>query len=109
MGIIYKVLGQINPTANTVTTLYTVPSTANTIISTISVCNQTNVSTSFDLAVIPSGDTLGAKNYINYNTPLPASDTITLTLGLTLAGGDVIKANVRTSTISVNAFGSEIV
>lgn len=108
MGIIYKVLGQINPTANTITDLYTAPSGANTIISTISVCNQTNVSSNFDIAVVPSGDTLGAKNYINFNTPLPASDTITLTLGLTLAAGDKVRANVRTSTISVNAYGSEI-
>ena len=109
MGISYKVLGQINPSANTITTLYTVPSSANTIISTISVCNQTNVSSAFDIAVVPSGDTLGPKNYINFNTPLPASDTVTLTLGITLGAGDVVRANVRAATISVNAYGSEIV
>lgn len=108
MGIIYKVLGQINPTANTITDLYTTPLGANTVVSTISVCNQSNISTTFDLVVLPNGDSLTAKNYMNFQTPLPANDTITLTLGITLGSGDKIQANVRTSTISINAFGTEI-
>lgn len=109
MGISYKVLGQINPTANTATTLYTAPSGANTIISTITVCNQSNIATSFKLAIRPAGEAIDPKHYINYDTPLPGNDTINLTLGLTLAATDVITANVGSSTTSINAYGSEIV
>ena len=36
----YKVLGQSNPSATTATTLYTVPAATQTIVSTITVCNQ---------------------------------------------------------------------
>ena len=108
MAITYKVLGQINPAAATLTNVYVVPAVTQTVVSTVSVCNQTNVAASFRLAVQPAGATIATKHYINYDTPLAGSDTITLTLGITLGAGDILSANVSTSTISVNAFGSEI-
>jgi hypothetical protein len=108
MTTTYKVLGQINPTANTLTTLYTVPGSTQTVVSTISVCNQANTATTFSLAVQPSGASILPKHYINYQTLLPGNDTITLTLGITLGSTDVIAANVGSSTVSVHAYGSEL-
>ena len=108
MATTYKVLGQINPTGNTLTQLYVVPSATSTVLSTVAVCNQSNVATSFRLAIQPANAAIAAKHYINYDTALPPNDTITLTLGLTLAASDVISANVATSTVSVSAFGGEI-
>jgi hypothetical protein len=108
MGITYKVLGQINPSSNTATTLYTVPSLTSTIISTVTVCNQANTPASFRLAVRPSGASLATQHYINYDTPVPGNDTVSLTLGITMAASDVLTANANTSTVSFNAYGSEI-
>jgi hypothetical protein len=108
MAISYKVLGQINPTANTQTTLYTVPAATSTIVSTVAICNLANTATTFSLAVQPAGATLVNKNYINFNTPLPANDTITLTIGMTLATTDLLSANAASSNVSFNAFGSEL-
>jgi hypothetical protein len=108
MAITYKVLGQINPTSNTATTVYTVPSLTSTVLSTVTVCNQASVGATFRLAVRPSGETLAAKHYVNYDTPVPANDTISLTLGITLAATDVLTALANTSSVSINAFGSEI-
>jgi len=108
MAITYRVLGQINPTANTQANIYTVPAATSTIISTVSICNLANTATSFSIAVQPAGAALTSKNYINFNTPLPANDTITLTIGMTLATTDVLSANAASSTVSFNAFGSEI-
>jgi hypothetical protein len=108
MAITYKVLGQINPTANTQTTLYTVPAATSTIISTISVCNINAAATTFSIAVQPAGASLTSKNYLNFNTSLPGNDTMTLTLGITLAATDVISANAATGNVAFNAFGSEI-
>lgn len=109
MTITYKVLGQINPSANALTTVYTVPSLANTVVSTVAICNQANTATTFRLAVQPANAAIQAKHYINYDTTLPANDTVTLTLGITLGQTDVISANVPTATVSISAFGSEIV
>ncbi len=108
MGISYKVLGQNNPTANTLTTLYTTPGGANTVVSTISICNLDANASNFSIAVRPSGDAINNKHYLNYRTPLPGNDTITATLGITLAATDVVSVNASTSLISFSLFGSEI-
>lgn len=108
MTVTYKILGQQNPTANTLTTVYTVPSATQAVISTVAVCNQANTAATFRIAVQPANAAITSKHYINYDTTLPANDTVALTLGITLGATDVISANVSTSTISVNVFGSEI-
>lgn len=108
MTTTYKVLGQINPTANTLTTIYTVPSATQTVVSTVTVCNQSNVAATFRLAVQPANAAIASKHYINYDTSLPGNDTIALTIGMTLGNTDVISANASTGTISFSAFGSEI-
>jgi hypothetical protein len=108
MTTTYKVLGQIAPTANTLTTIYTVPSATQTVVSTVTVCNQSNVAATFRLAVQPANASIASQHYINYDTALPGNDTIALTIGMTLGATDVITANASTSTISFSAFGSEI-
>jgi hypothetical protein len=108
MGITYKVLGQVSLTANTAATVYTVPSLTSTILSSITVCNRGANTASFRLAVRPSGESIDNKHYVNYDTPVPGNDTVSLTLGITLAATDVLTANANTSSVSINAFGSEI-
>jgi alpha-tubulin suppressor-like RCC1 family protein len=108
MTIVYKVLGQINPSSNVATTLYTVPTYVSTVISTITVCNQASTDTTFSIAVRPSGDAIESKHYLNYNTTVSANDTIPITVGLTLATTDVITASAASGTVSFVAFGSEI-
>jgi|APGre2960657468_1045069.scaffolds.fasta_scaffold116069_2 hypothetical protein len=108
MATVYKVLGQINPSSSTMTTLYTVPAGTQTVISTISICNQAATTATFTIAVQPAGASILTKHYINYNTSVPANDTITLTLGITLATTDLIACSANSATVSFNAFGSEI-
>lgn len=108
MATTYKVLGQVNPSATTATTLYTVPSTTSTVVSTITVCNQASSAATFRIAVRPAGATLAAQHYIVYGATVPASDTTTLTLGLTLATTDVVTVYASSANLSFNAFGSEI-
>jgi hypothetical protein len=110
MAIKYKVLGQSNPAANTLTTLYTVPSGAsnNTIVSTITACNLDQNTAAISIAVRPAGAALANSHYINYRVPLAGFDTITATLGITLGNTDVISVNSSTSLVAFSAFGSEI-
>jgi hypothetical protein len=108
MAISYKVLGQINPSANTLATLYTVPFATNTVISSVTICNLSNVASAFSIAVSPAGAALVNQHYVNFNTSVPGNDTVALTLGMTLAATDVLSCNANTSTVSFNAFGSEI-
>lgn len=108
MPTIYKVLGMSNPSATTATTLYTVPASTDTVVSTITVCNQASTAGTFRLAVRPAGASLAAQHYVAYDTPIAANDTIALTLGLTLDTTDVITVYASSASMSFAAFGSEI-
>ena len=108
MATTYKVLGQSNPLATTATTLYTVPASTSAVISTITICNQSIVNDTYRIAVRPAGETLDPKHYISYNGTVPAYDSISLTIGITLATTDVVTVYAGTSTLSFNLFGSEI-
>jgi len=105
-----KILGQSNPSATTVTTLYTVPASKEAVISTISVANLTATSATFRLILQPSADvsaTILNKQYLAYDITLGASDSTVITIGLTLATGDVIKVYGSTANIAFQAFGDE--
>ena len=109
MATTYKVLGQVNPSATTATTLYTVPASTQTIVSTLTVTNQTATAGTYRIAVRVAGAALAAAQYLAYDVSLPGNATDTLTLGVTLGATDVITVYASAATFSFNAFGSEIV
>jgi glucose-6-phosphate dehydrogenase assembly protein OpcA len=102
-----KVLGQVNPSATTATTLYTVPSDKSAVISTLTICNQAASTATFRVAVRPAGATLAAVHYVAYDVTVGASDTTALTLGITLATTDVVTVYASTTTLSFHAYGDE--
>lgn len=104
----YKVLGQSNPAANTNADPYTVPAGKQAIVSTIAVCNQAVAQTTFRVAVRPAGAGIAAVHYIAFDTPVDGNDSVFLTLGITLAAGDVVTVRAGTATVSFSVFGSEI-
>jgi len=108
MANAYKVLGQVAPAATTDTTLYTVPSATETVISTIVVANRSATARTYNIAIRPDGDTLANEHYIAKNVTVGASDSTTITLGLTLNAADVVTVQASTSDLSFNIFGSEI-
>lgn len=107
MATIRKVLGQISPDATTNTTLYTVPSATDTVVSSIVVCNRGAAETYFRVAVRPAGEALENKHYIYYDTIVASGDTFAATLGLTLAATDVVTVYATLATLSFNLFGQE--
>jgi len=108
MPTVYKVLAQSNPSATTATTLYTVPSSTSTVVSTVTVCNQASTAGSYRIAVRPAGASLAAQHYVAYDVPIAANDTTALTLGITLATTDVVTVYASSANMSFAAFGSEI-
>jgi hypothetical protein len=108
MPTIYKVLGQLNPSANTATTLYTVPAGNSTVISTLTICNQIGTVANFRVAIRPAGETLSSKHYINFDTQVPGNDQLALTIGLSLAATDVVTVYANTGSVSFNLFGTEL-
>jgi glucose-6-phosphate dehydrogenase assembly protein OpcA len=108
MPTTYKVLGQSNPSATSATTLYTVPSATQAVVSTIVIANLTSTAATFRIAVRPGGATLANSHYIAYDVTVGASDSTALTLGITLGATDVITVYASTANLTFSAYGSEI-
>lgn len=108
MPTVYKVLGQLNPSATTATTLYTVPSATSTVVSTISVANLVGTGATYRIAIRPGGASLANQHYLAYDLTVGANDTTVITLGITLAATDVITVYASTTNLAFAAFGSEI-
>ena len=108
MPTAYKVLGQSAPSATTATTLYTVPSATSAVVSTINVCNRAGTSDTFRIAVRPAGASLANQHYLAYEITLAGYDSISLTIGVSLAATDVITIYAGTANLSFTAFGAEI-
>ena len=108
MPTTYKVLGQSNPAATTLTSLYTVPASTSAVVSSITIANLAASSATFRVAVRPAGASIANQHYIAYDITIAALDTLTLTLGVTLATTDVVSVYASTATMSFSAFGSEI-
>jgi hypothetical protein len=104
----YKVLGQSAPSATTATTLYTVPSATETVVSTVTISNRGSTSATYRISIRPNGESLADKHYIVYDAPISAKDTFALTLGITMDASDVLEVYASTADFSFSAFGSEI-
>lgn len=108
MPTVYKVLGQSAPSATTATTLYTVPASTETVVSTITVCNRSASSVTYRVAVRPNGTALANEHYIAYDARIDANSFQGLTLGLTMDATDVITVYASAADLTFNAYGSEI-
>lgn len=108
MASAFKVLGQSNPAATTLTDAYTVPGSTYAIVSSVTVCNRSATPTTFRLAVAPAGAVAANQHYLAYDAEILANETWVLTLGVTLQGSDVVRVYATLATLSFNVFGEEI-
>lgn len=108
MATTYKVLAQSAPAATTNTDLYTVGAGKSAVISTLVVANRSSAAKTYRIAVRPAGAAIANQHYIAYDITVGASDSTTLTLGLTLAATDVVTVYASTTDLTFSAFGSEI-
>lgn len=107
MATVLKVLGQSNPSAATLTTLYTVPAVTTAVGSSIVICNRSVTATSFRVAVRPSGAVIANEHYIYYDVAIGGNDTFIATIGITLATTDVVSVYATLATLSFNLYGQE--
>ncbi len=108
MADTFKVLAQVNPSATTLTDAYTVPGATSTTVSTLTVCNRSSTATTFRISVAVAGAADNNKQYLYYDTAAPGNDTLTVTIGATLAATDVLRVYATLATLSFNIFGVEV-
>ena len=102
-----KILGQSDPAATTVTTLYTVPDKTMTTVSSIVAANRTGSAITFRLSVHVEGASADDKQYLYYDKSVAANDSLTIVIGITLNQTDVVKVYTSAVDMSFNMFGCE--
>lgn len=108
MAQVYKVLAQSAPSATTATDILTVGAGKSVVASTLSVCNRGTTAATYRVAVRPAGAGLANLHYIIFDANILAKDTVTLSIGLTLAATDVVTVYASSANFSFSLFGAEI-
>jgi hypothetical protein len=108
MPSVYKILGQVSPSATTETDLYTVPAATSAICSSISICNRGTTQTTFRVSMSQVGASTANKDYLYYDVTLAGNDTFIATIGVTLATTDKIRVYSGSSNLSFQVWGTEI-
>lgn len=103
-----KVLGQADPSAATLTTLYTVPGITSVVTSTIVVANRTAANREIRVSVAVGGEPDDPKQYIYYDVRVLKNDSIFATIGMTLAAADEVRVYSNLGGVSFTLFGTEI-
>lgn len=115
---IIKILGQSNPIQLEEIAIYTVPIDKGCVISHLNICNRSNTTDYYSVAVIngflpESG--IPTKSYIEFEKSITGKTSDSKLKGVTLAQGDTIIIKVTSenesgpelSNLSFNLFGSE--
>ncbi len=102
-----KVLGQLDVSATTITTLYTVPDLTQTTVSSLVICNRSSSGITFRVSVHVAGAGADDKQFIFYDEALAATTTKTVVIGMCLNQADVVKVYASAANVSFNMFGVE--
>lgn len=108
MAQAHKILGQLSPTANTLTNVYVTGASSTAIVGTITIHNFSDSNSSYSLVVRPINEALANKHYIIRGGVLPAREQITIAGAVTMNSSAILAANTNGASVSFNAYGVEI-
>ena len=99
-------LGQVQPSAGVLTTLYQPGVQA--VISSVVICNAGPSTSRFSLSYALGAALDVTKQYLYYNTVIPPNQTFVATIGITMPKGDMLRCYSDTGLVSFNVFGDEV-
>lgn len=105
MALAKKVLGQLNPSAATLTSLYTVPS-AKFATARLVAANRSATPTSIRVAIRLAGALISSEMYVAYDLPIGANEVIDLGV-INLATTDIVSVYALLATVSFTLTGFE--
>lgn len=103
-----KTLGQLAPSATTLTALYTVPALTQAAASTLIVCNRGSTTATFRVSVAVNGAADDPSQYIFYDLSITGNDTFAATIGVSLGPADVVRVYASSADLSFSLFGAEV-
>ncbi len=108
MANTYKSPVQVEPAANTYTTLYTVPADTQAIFSAINICNTASASATFRIAFRPNGEAIADKHHIIYDAIISGNDTYMINQGMSMGATDVLSVYASTASVCFTGFYAEV-
>lgn len=102
-----KVLAQVKPAVTTLVDAYTVPASTQTVISVITIANQSVTNTTVRVSVAVAGAADTPAQYLAFDFPIGGFETLEIARGLTLGAGDIIRVYNTLATVSFNIFGQQ--
>lgn len=93
------------PATTSVSTLYTVPTGIQFLLTDIDICN-TSSSATFSIYLVPPGGTAGTGNALFYNAPINPNTTVQWAGTQSLAAGVTIQASASATTVTFKVSGS---
>lgn len=109
MAFGYKILGQAAPADTNNADLYTVPTSTETIVSSLAIANVTATDATYNIYVRDGGATAADGNKLVGGATAGANTTTTIGIGITLSAGDVVTVQSGTgAAITFHAFGTEV-
>lgn len=104
-----RILGQQDPSAASLTDVYTVTApVTGAVVSSIVICNRSATPTTFRISVAPAGAADSNEQYQYFDRPIPALDTFIATIGIGLEVTDVVRVYATLATVSFTVHGMEI-
>jgi hypothetical protein len=104
----YKSPIQVKPSANTLTTLYTVPASTQAIFSAINICNTASTDATFRIAFRPDGEAIDPKHYIIFDATIAGNDTYMINQGMSMDTTDVLSVYASSASVSFTGFYAEV-
>lgn len=109
MPIQYKILGQINPSPNTLTNLFVTSAESTAIVTAVSIANlNTSSNATYSLVSRPIDEALADKHHFIRAGVIPPSEQITITPAITMNVSTIFAANSNLPNLVFHAYGSEI-
>lgn len=102
------VLAQANPSATTLTDIYTCPSTNAVQITTVWITNRDTSAHAFRLSVAAAGAADDPKQYIYYGLSIPANGAFVQSVNLPLLPGDKVRAWADAQQLTFSLYGNTL-
>lgn len=102
---VIRVLGTSSPSANNLTTLFTVGEDKGAVISVLNICNRDSYDATIRIAVYRTESPASA-DYLEYGMVVYGNCSAQRLKGVTLAQGDIVGIWASSEHISFNLFGS---
>jgi hypothetical protein len=94
--------------ANTEESLYIVPGSTYSVVSSIVICNRSNSPVTYRWAVVPGGGAAGNANWNEYDETLLGNEPAFRTLGVTLPTGAEVRIRANSTDVSFSLYYVEV-